>query len=95
MMAFGRPGEQVDGIIIVELIDLQPAPLRRQAPSEPINENLLSVMMHLHERRGEAEATFRKYQIDHLYPSSPCCIGVPPLVWDPGNYRVRARAGPA
>ena len=34
MAAFGRPGEQVDGIIVVELVDLQPATLCRQAPPE-------------------------------------------------------------
>jgi hypothetical protein len=71
MAAFGRSGEQVDRIIIIELIDLEPATLSRQTPSEPIYEHLLPVMVHLHERRGKAEATFRKNQINHASASDP------------------------
>ena len=94
MAAFRRSGEQIDRIIVVELIDLQPATLCRQTPSEPIYENLLPVMVHLHERRGEAEAAFRKYQINHARASDAAKLGRRSLETNPGSYRVgRAREG--
>ena len=66
MTAGVRQCEQIDCFIIVELIDLQPATLCRQAPSEAVNENPLPVMVHLHQRPGERPARFGKNQIDHL-----------------------------
>jgi hypothetical protein len=88
MATFRRSGEQVDRIIVVELIDLKPATLRRQTPSEPIYEHLLPVMVHLHERRGEAETAFRKYQIYHVSASDAAKVSRPRPESNPGSYRV-------
>src|SRR5688572_23006840 len=90
MAAFRRSGEQVDRVIVVELIDLKPATLCRQTPSEPIYEHLLPVMVHLHERRGETEAAFRKNQINHASASDAVQFGQPGAESNPGSYRVGA-----
>jgi hypothetical protein len=60
-----RARDQIDGIIIVELVDLQPAFAGRQFPAEPVNENALSVMMHLEQRIGEREPVLGQDDVDH------------------------------
>ncbi len=92
MAAFRRSGEQVDRIIVIELIDLQPATLCRQTPSEPIYEYLLPVMVHLHERRCETEAAFRKNQINHASASDAANFRYRRAESHPGSYRVGARS---
>jgi hypothetical protein len=64
--AGARQCEQIHCLVIVELIDLQPATLCRQAPSEAIDEDSLPVMVHFHQRPGKCPARLRKNQIDHL-----------------------------
>jgi len=77
-----RARDQIDGIIIVELVHLQPAFARREFPAEPVNENALSIMVHLEQRIGEREPVLGQDDVDHrmIMPISGPFI-------EPRNYR--------
>src|SRR5205085_3601344 len=52
--ALGGAGDQVYGVLIVELVDLEPASRRPELPAQAVDEDFLTVVVHLDEVTAEA-----------------------------------------
>ena len=58
MVAGGRAGQEVDGVFIVKVVNLEPAVWRRQVPLQCVDENAFPVVVHLHQCRSMLKAHF-------------------------------------
>jgi cytochrome P450 len=76
-------------MLVVELVDFEPAAGRRKIPAKPVDEDAFAVVMHLHQRIREREPVFREDQIDHLRMMTDAA-----LRRSPGNYRVAPLSPP-
>jgi hypothetical protein len=74
---------QIDGIFVVELVNLKPALARRKIPAKPVDKHTLPIMVHLQQSACKSEPVLRQDDIDHLRT-----IGAQSANIEPCNYRV-------